>query len=1105
MAETALELLRLNLDRLPPLRSNANKRSGLDALVAVSSGLEKVERLVSQLEDALDGEDRKEEAREILRQILLARLPNPPEGGNVADAIEGLAAQVDAQQSLEAVTLLRCLAVDAMLSRTWEASFERPVVTIVERALPELASLSGTVQKRQTYEKYGVLKTVHGRVEEMLAPFVSVSGDLAAVLGARQLLAQTLSNPLLKAYCAPSHMAQVRVGFDVVNNKLAGLLKDAASVPANMMDCKQAIADQLAYCEEHSNFLTKRYFATYLAIADAALQKFLISLRGRFKAQIVPRLSEGGVLQKRYPFREAGRQIRLSIPLRNLGPGISSNVTVRIEADPERFLLATEELLLGSVAAGDFSAVFNGEVMTETDAIVFLLTVEWDETGGAERQKDEFLATANAQRCDIDWPAQTYRRPYSTDVAKGDTFVGRVDKVQTLGNKMLRAPMESFYVTGQKRVGKTSLVLAAVAFAMEHSPEPGIVSKYLLWGTIANADPAASLRELGTQIAEFMIDSFPADVQTPSLSFDGSIAALTRLADIAAKVRPGLKYVIVIDEFDEIHPELYQHGNLAETFFANIRALTTCENVCLILVGGESMPFVMDRQGQKLNKFVRVPLDYFSRDAEWEDFQLLVQKPSADVLEWHEDAIAEVFNVTNGNPFFAKIVCAAVFEDCVRERDSDVTRQEVRLAIAAQVPTFDTNAFAHLWQDGIHKPVNEREPDILRRCRTLVLVARAARRNLPITIENLLAQKHGLMLPDTEIVPVLHNFVGRLVLRENQGQYTFVLPIFRAWLVEVGGSRLIADALGEELAHHVQTAEDKAFVQSNEITALVRNWPTYQGREITSDEVRAWFEQAEGHRQQRLLFRLLQHLRFYGDVEIREAFKTLHSFIRPSLPPFVIRKRTDRRSDVLLTYADGEGKSGQFYASRYAETNEVAAKSIVAPYHFSQQVREKMEAGLKPASLLFLDDLVATGRSLARNLSRFVSANEVLLRELSIPVTAMALAVTTDGDEMVRNVIGAFDWLQFDLRYVDVVGPREQAFSGDLGIWTSQDEKERAKALCQDLGALIYPNNPLGFGDQGLLISFPMNCPNNTLPILHSPSRAEASRSWRPLFLRTIH
>lgn len=1070
-----------------------------------NSGLQEVERLVAELEDVLDGDERKQQPQEILQRLLTTRLPDSPNSKNLIDAIESLANYGDARHTLEAVTLLRCIAEDAFLDHTRAQSIERSVVTIVERALPDLARAAGTIDKRQTFEKYEILSTLHGRIEEKLAPFANCSGDIETLLRARQNLGQTLNARLIKAYCAPWHLTQVFAGFDVVNSKLSLLTKDTAGLPANIQDCRQAISDQIAYCKAHSNFLTKVYFKKYLNTAEVALEKFVASVSRRFKVEIVPRVSDSGILQKRYPLRDIGRQTKLQIPLRNTGPGNALNVVVRIEADPGQILFTTEELQLGSVAVGDFAAIFQGQVLANTDAADLLVNVSWDETGGAERQQIDFMVTATAQRSDIDWSSQVYRSPYSTDVAKGETFVGRAEKVQSLGNKVLRTPMESFYVTGQKRVGKTSLVLAAVEFAKQHSPEIEIESKYLLWGSIANADPATSMSELGTQIAEFIIDSLPANIKVPELRFNGSIAALTRLAEISEKARPSLKHVIIIDEFDEIHPELYQYGNLAETFFANIRALSNCDNICIILVGGENMPFVMDRQGQKLNKFVRVPLDYFSRDSEWEDFQLLVRKPSADVLDWHEDAIAEIFNVTNGNPFFAKIACAAVFEDCVRERDSDVTLQEVRAAIEAKVPTFDTNAFAHLWQDGIHKPVNEREPDILRRCRTLVLVARAARRNLLLTHENLLSQKHELMLSDKELLPVLHDFVSRSILRLDQGEFSFVLPIFRAWLVEVGGNRLIADALGEELAHQVEAAEDQAFVQSSEITALVRGWPTYQGREITTDEVRAWFEQVDGHRRQRLLFKILQNLRFYSDVEIREALQTMHGYIRPSLPEFVIRKRSDRRQDVLLTYADGEGKSGQFYASRYAEANKLTTKSIISPFHFSDQLRDKMDKGLKPATLLFLDDIVATGRSLAKNLKKFVSENRELLEELGIPVTAMALAVTPDGDETVRAAMDEFCWLKFDLRYVDVIGEREQAFPSGLGIWASQDEKDQAMALCKDLGTLIYPSNPLGFGSQGLLVSFPVNCPNNSLPILHSPSRTESSKIWRPLFPRAIH
>ena len=225
-----------------------------------------------------------------------------------------LAAHGGANFSLEASTLLRCLAWDAIDKSIRGASIERHVVTIVERALPEVSKLIGADKRRQTYEKIEALKGVHRHVEETLAPLLNLPIDIDAVLGARQLLTRILNDPLLRAYAAPWHLAQVRAGFEVVNSKMARLQKDTGSLPTNVSDCKQAIADQLKYCALHSNYLTKRHFAHYLSIADAALEQFLNSVRGRFSAQIVLRQGESGILQKRYPLREVGRQIRLSIP-----------------------------------------------------------------------------------------------------------------------------------------------------------------------------------------------------------------------------------------------------------------------------------------------------------------------------------------------------------------------------------------------------------------------------------------------------------------------------------------------------------------------------------------------------------------------------------------------------------------------------------------------------------------------------------------------------------------------------------------------------------------------------------------------------------------------
>src|SRR5262249_21731532 len=150
-------------------------------------------------------------------------------------------------------------------------------------------------------------------------------------------------------------------------------------------------------------------------------------------------------------------------------------------------------------------------------------------------------------------------------------------------------------------------------------------------------------------------------VRRAEIKLESSLAPILPIAVMAAEIVPKKKFVIIIDEFDEIHSELYLQGALAETFFANLRALAALENICLVLVGGENMPFIMERQGQRLNKFVRFGLDYFSRSEEWDDFKIMVRNPVATYINWHEDAIAHVFNVTNGNPYFAKVVCANVF------------------------------------------------------------------------------------------------------------------------------------------------------------------------------------------------------------------------------------------------------------------------------------------------------------------------------------------------------------------------------------------------------------------------------------------------------------
>ena len=350
---------------------------------------------------------------------------------------------------------------------------------------------------------------------------------------------------------------------------------------------------------------------------------------------------------------------------------------------------------------------------------------------------------------------------------------------------------------------------------------------------------------------------------------------------------PEKRFLIIIDEIDEMATELYLSGDLASTFFGNLRALSRQPNIGLVLVGGENMPFIMDRQGQRLNNFSAINLSSFDRASEWEDFRLLVQQPTRDVLNWHEEAVSEVYNIANGNPYFAKLVCAGIFQRAVSERDSDITAREVEGLVSREISNLGANSFVHLWQDGISRAEEEREPEVLRRVRVLIALARCLRKRVQPKIDNIRAHRVSDMLSESEVRLTLNEFCRRGVMTESEECYLLTLPVFERWLVDVGVSQLVVDGLSEEIANSILARENAELVMSSEVAELVEAWPTYRGMKIGSDEVRAWFEQVENKREQRMLFELLQKVKVYSEVMVRERLKSVHAIYRRSLPSII--------------------------------------------------------------------------------------------------------------------------------------------------------------------------------------------------------------------------
>jgi hypothetical protein len=1041
------------------------------------------------------------EIRAALRRFLFM-LAESSVQGSLAEAVE-LLTSLPRPQTEAASVVLRAIAQEGLFEDNSSNHLARNAVSLIERGLPGLSSLLGLSPKAQTYEKYELLRGGKSWVETQLEPLRVPYTTLESMLAAKSAIQHSLAHGRLAEFGGVYHLPEIKDAIEAVFAALDHVSKVSVTLAADVETCEHAISEARRLVTRYPSFITKIYFEPWLEGAFLRLREFIDSLRGRFTA-VIAQDWPGTSLPKRYPLLEAGRDLRILVPFNSDGRGAATDVKIQVSGDGEHVLFLNEEISLGSVSPGKFSVALDVHVVDPCEELSAVLAIEWGEVGTSVRQDALFEIRVRAQASGIDWEAYTYADPYGTGPAQGHEFVGRQEQVQTLVARMLRRPMEPSYITGQKRVGKTSLATAAATQAQVRDPRSKLSWCYILWGQIAHEDPRISLRQLGEQIEEFIIGELPGGASLPRGVYEGSLSHLIRLSTAAAMVDPDRRFIIIVDEFDEMPQELYLQGNLADTVFGNIRALTTTTNICLLLVGGENMPFVMDRQGQKLNKFSRVNLTYFDRATEWDDYTKLVRERSSGFLEWHDDAVAEVYDLTNGNPYFSNIICSKVFARALRERDVDITREEVRAAVNAEVSRFDDNLFAHLWQDGIFAPIEEREPLVLKRKRVLAAFARCVRAGQPATTANLYVYRSASDLTESEISSVLADFVSREVLVEANGSYRAVLPIFQLWLIDIGLTRLAADALSQDLAADAQRAEDQARVLSEELVTLTDKWPTYRGKHVGPEDVRAWLNQKPSSRDQRALFSILKAVRFFSEAEILERIRSGRVVVLGFAEAAVRRKASERRNDIVVTYVDGEGKSGQKYAAMYAEENLIATTAILPPSSFPAAYRKHVEAHGAPKVVVIVDDFVGTGQSLASNIKRFHDENLELFVSSGPSVLAFALIATRDGQRTVLDALSKLEYPRLDFRAGEVLDDGASLFSGTRGVFQTAEERDRAKALATDIGATIYKSAPLGFGGQGLAVVFPTTVPNNSLPLLHSRGKGTAPH-WRPLFERLVN
>jgi hypothetical protein len=227
------------------------------------------------------------------------------------------------------------------------------------------------------------------------------------------------------------------------------------------------------------------------------------------------------------------------------------------------------------------------------------------------------------------------------------------------------------------------------------------------------------------------------------------------------------------------------------------------------------------------------------------------------------------------------------YRAAVVARDTEITPAEVDTAIANVASGLDLNHFAHFWMDGILAESDVKLSVELDR-RRLIAAARTCRSGQPLRLDSIVQYKDPL-LDAAKVQPLLEEFVNREILWEEHGTYGFKLPLFEDWLVNAGVIKLMPEQSAQEQAVLARRPEDEAFVTATEITKITNGWPAYRGQPIGPERVRAWLGQLQSNLDQRILFKLLERLRFVSEKDIREKLSLAHRTVR-MLTSTVFRK-----------------------------------------------------------------------------------------------------------------------------------------------------------------------------------------------------------------------
>lgn len=1044
-----------------------------------------IEVLLKEIE-GLNGKEMKAKRNEYARKIIQTKKIS---NSNFSPTIIFNPANTPQQKQFIAACLLRLLCHNE--HSVWEdVDFRNKVFSFFDEQFVDIYSSLKIGSKTESHEKLSQLK---GLEQKMLDEFRSIALNLSSLK-----VAVSSQNKIMKALKKPAHKLLLSNFIDPLlmsEEKLKDLFDSLKSYEET-----SGVSRMEVFHSVDTNFYAylKEVEKSDSIFSETCIRNVFNKIHTLIKEDfgnseiIKPARIKISHPNRKYPFHKKNEQIELKFVLENKGLGYAFNVHIEV-LDVDGLASDLNQIISTEMKVESLSIILPVKVLDDAVKNPSLL-IQWSwQNYDKSFITEEDLFEFESQREDVNWEEMKLRRPYSLQaVETEEDLVGRKELVANIHANLISDTIESAMVFGQKRVGKTSI---AKTLSNKLEKDTNFIPIFIKVGDLDKTSSRNFIKTLGDAIVEETLyheDLNRFEIKTPDFE-DVLSPPLAMYFKRIKRVAPELRFIIIIDEFDEIPSDLYRYTDIGNTFFHNIRSLSQeGGQIGFILVGGENMQIIR-QSTDRLNLFSPFQVDYFDKEKFFGDFKELIKHPAQNILEFSDESINQIYELTEGNPFFTKFICDKLFKQACDKKDSYVSVDEAIASIQISIESLDTINVNHFWIDGIWEDQPERRDQIqTQRRKFLIAYAEIKRCTGRVSRQKILDSK---ILSDVAIDSMIENFTNRGILLEEDGNIRLKPKLFDEWLVQRGSQLLTSTFSDANAIEELKSKENKAFVSDQEIVKLTQKWGLYRSMQITPPNVRDWLCQFSDNIERRLMFKILQNITFYSELKIREKLRVVHQFVRKNMT-FSIKEDEKRIREILLSSFDKPTKSSSSYARMYAVENSIISSNVSSfediPKNLEQDKNKRISA------LVFIDDIVASGGSVIDGLEKLNQKCGRLLADRNIKVVVATLCGLDSGREAIEKKVSLEIPFKVEIYMCDLLDDSDRCFTDKSSIFEDKTEREKAKEIAQRYGIKLQKRQPLGFDGGQLLVVFADTCPNNSLPILWYCSES----LWTPLFRR---